>query len=133
MKTSSGNVSFFLKNRTAYPGAKTTASVIQSPGQASYNVLAISDPLHVWEGMEGNLLDFVNLKGIMRDMPISDATEGTASTFWKDKPVGGAWTGPPRCGVLGLVPRHLLYFSSFKNIVRPLCLAYYLGASARSA
>ena len=31
------------------------------------------------EGIEGNLLDFVNLKGIMRDMPISDATSSIRS------------------------------------------------------
>ena len=39
-----------LKNKIASPGAGTTTLVIQSPRQASCNILVISDPLHVWEG-----------------------------------------------------------------------------------
>ena len=33
--------------------------------------------------------------------------EGTVSTFWKDQPIGGAWTGLTGCETLGLVPKHL--------------------------
>ena len=45
-----------MKNRTASPSAKTIALVIPSPGQASCNILAISDPLHPWQG--GDCLPF---------------------------------------------------------------------------
>ena len=100
------------KNRIASPSARTTASVIQSLGQASCNILVISDPLHMWEGggwltpplpkshsymdtimhliirggwvspwcwsdrecMEGDLLDYMNLKGILGDAPICNNT-----------------------------------------------------------
>ena len=34
--------------------------------------------------------------------------EGTASMFWKDQPVGGAWTGQTRCGSLGFVFKYFI-------------------------
>ena len=38
-----------LKNKTASPSARTTSSVIHSSRQ-TWNMSAISDPLHAWEG-----------------------------------------------------------------------------------
>ena len=40
---------WFPKNKIASPGARSTASVIHS-SRPSWNMSAISNPLHAWEG-----------------------------------------------------------------------------------
>ena len=59
--------------------------------------------------------------------------EGTASTFRKDQPVSGMWMAWPDTEHWDWYPSTLLYFSSCKNIIRPLCLVWYPGSSVRLA
>ena len=46
--------------------------------------------------------------------------EGTVLMLWKDQPVGGMWTGPSICGLLGLVSKYFILL----QVLQKLCPAF---------